>query len=310
MADNNNNNTIQVAVRALPQVGYAAAIATTTDSTLTLQAKSSNDWDLLQRHADWLESPDGLLGQISLVYPHQALVLALPDGAEARVSVVLTNAAANTKPKKNAEGNLLDASQCAWPEEKEEDTTHSDCHDGYPPCRRIVANTEIIVSPPSVSDTADANETVANFTLQPARQDYSPDALGFHHELLLMTSEEEETTGVVVRPMASCPPGTALLHPDDHVRVVATATVFPSSAPAGAARYVRVEHKTTTHPADAGDDEFLSSHLVRLEESGEVEQGHVGKSSYCRHRVQYCSSRSRGLSRRNKNHANTDRSDE
>ena len=107
-------------VKALPCVANATSVQ--------LDPLSGQDWELLQQHADQLESGD-FLQQISLVYPNQILPVQVGPGRTAMVRVLSSAHAVDD--------------EILWPREQQVES--------LPPCVRLVAQTEVVVTdPPSV----------------------------------------------------------------------------------------------------------------------------------------------------------------
>jgi hypothetical protein len=217
----NGNFHGRLRVRALAAVLYATEV--------TVQPVSGHDWRLLQRHADWLET-GGLLAQISLVFPNQVMVLSLPGGDTARVRILSVTS---------------DTAASLWPQAEDSmDITQ------YPPCRRIVAETEVVLLPKI--DDAEALGTIEEYWLHPAQQDYGTAMRQLHMQLK------------TARPLVACPPGTVVLPQTD-------AGWNDGSRPC----YARVSAVGGTD--NTGDtDDFLSSHVVRIVCSDEVEKNRIG----------------------------------
>lgn len=129
-----------------------------------------------------------------------------------------------------------------WPAVEEEEETV------LPPCRRIVAETEIVLLPKEEEEHASSGRKEC--WLQPARQDYGAAMIDLHRQLSSP------------RPLVTCRPGTAVLSSVDGW----------DKDPL----YARVSVVRRDENNNA-DDDFLSSHFVRVVLSDEVRKGQIGK---------------------------------
>jgi hypothetical protein len=146
-------------------------------SEVLVEALSAEDWACFQRHSEWLEG-GGFLGQVSLLYKGQAITIKLPDGTKAGLCVI--------RVEKEEDDSV-------WP------TSDSTLENSFSNCRRLVADTEIVVLPGSWQ----SQDHLSTFNLQLALEDYSLSMQQVHSRL------------PKAPPLVPCPPGTAVLNPSD-----------------------------------------------------------------------------------------------
>lgn len=149
---------------------------------MTVETVRASDWQQLARHSDWLEA-GGLLQQVSLVYSHQQVQIALPDGSVARARIM------------SMVDENDDQHDSVWPSQQQQDNaTHR--HNAFlPPCRRIVADTELVLMSGAAKE-----DDLPTFELQAAKEEYTRSMQHFHAALNKAP------------PLVSCSRGTAALH--------------------------------------------------------------------------------------------------
>jgi hypothetical protein len=166
-----------VTVQALPMIPHGTRV--------NVEPVTVDDWELLQVHAEELES-GALLHQISLIYPNQRLSLRLQrDRIQVVVKEILT----------------LQDEDSIWPSTAE-DANDEASSQAAPPCVLLVQDTELIVSPkprPKLN-----NDWSAPLRLVPCQEDLSSSMLELQKQLLLAKQCDQ----LVI------PPGCVLVHPE------------------------------------------------------------------------------------------------
>lgn len=212
-------------VRVVPRVHTAHKV-----TVETLSSSDDDDWTRLQRYADWLED-GGFLRQVSLVYHQQDISLRLPDD-DAIVTV-------RVRHVNDEEDSTV------WPRRKDEYDTKNDSD-----CHRIVANTELILLPPTAA-AADDN-TMSSFRVKPAREDFCESM-----ERLYTRLDGSSSPSLV-----SCARGSVVLNPRN----------WPSGNPYGSVSMV--EDSSSAEPGR------LKSCMVRVQISDSVPKDCIGKSVF------------------------------
>lgn len=193
---------------------------------VTVETLSAQDWERLSQLSDWLEE-GGFLDQVSLVYANQQIEIALPDGSVAHVRILNVE---EDSPRGQASS--------LWPNEASFETMS----DSIPPCRRIVADTELVLLPSALDDQSIS----PTFQLQAAKEDYSFSMQRLHRAL--------EATS----PLVSCARDSVVMNPSDWTE---------------SHRFVRL---STVGEASNG---FLDKILLQVEFSASVKPKYLGKCS-------------------------------
>ena len=191
-----------------------------TAKEVTVETVSAQDWTRIRQYSDWLEE-GGFLRQVSLVYADQEISVRLPDDSVARVRILNID--------KETNGTSI------WP--------HDDDYTNETMCRRILADTELVLLPAAAAE----DNTDTTFRLQAALEEYS---LSMQQ---LYTRLDESPTRVC------CSGGTAVLHPDD----------WPGESPYGSISIV-----------GESAEGCLKGYMVRVEVSEYVKKNYIGKSFY------------------------------
>jgi hypothetical protein len=87
----NVKNVMKVTLRALPMVKNAAAV--------TLEPLSTHDWELLEIYAEQLEEST-LLGQVSMLYPHQILPIQIQTSIQTTSSSAVATSSSGVRTEK------------------------------------------------------------------------------------------------------------------------------------------------------------------------------------------------------------------
>ena len=179
-------NTIELPPSLLPQETFVLVSVVSVvrvAKKVTVETVRAADWQQLARHSDWLEE-GGLLQQVSLVYPHQQVQITLPDGSVARVRILSMG------------DENDDQHDSVWPGQQQQDNARHRHNKYLPPCRRIVADTELVLMPGAANE-----DKLPTFELQAAKEEYTRSMVHLHAALNKAP------------PLVSCSRGTALLHP-------------------------------------------------------------------------------------------------
>eukprot|EP00977_Amphora_coffeiformis_P021796 scaffold9936_cov156-Amphora_coffeaeformis.AAC.3 len=209
-------------IRAVPQVKAAKEV--------TVEALSAEDWTRIQHYSEWLED-GGFLRQVSLVYAGQEIRVHLPDD-----SVVWVRTLRVDKEADDASTMIL------WPEDADDDHHHQS---NETLCRRILADTELVLLPATVEGGNNTPETI--FRLQTAFQDYS------------LSMQKLYTRLGQVPELVSCSNGTVVLHPESWC--------------------VESPYCNISIVGESSEG-FLKSYNVRVEVSEHVKKDCIGKSLY------------------------------
>lgn len=132
--------------------------------TVHLEPLSANDWELLEIHADELES-GSLLSQVCVIYPNQRLPIRL--GRYGDIAWVKVLAIGFERLGLDIESD----SDSEFSYDGFNDLSEKLCHD----CLRLVANTEIVIAPKMRSDDSPERSSfpICNLSVYPTNKDYS-----------------------------------------------------------------------------------------------------------------------------------------
>ena len=183
--DDKTNNSIFVTVQPLVYIDNA--------SELFVDPLTVDDWELLQSNAVALE--DGrLLQQISVVYSGQVIHLSMPNGTMASLVVLPQNFESN-------ENSI-------WPKDAAVSTgsTDSTPRRRRNPCYRLLADTQIIVTPKKQRSIQPIQYPILQ--LIPTRQDYE-----------MIDPAMIPLTEQLQMKLVSVPQGSMVLHPNTLARI-------------------------------------------------------------------------------------------
>jgi Peroxisome biogenesis factor 1, N-terminal len=202
MKDNNSETLIGVSSALDIPRGIIVSVKALTyvDDAIQcfIEPMTADDWELLEAHADWLEG-GGLLQQVCVIYPDQILALTVGRNDLARVRVLRS-----TFSQKNDHCNKL------WPDAYDSNSS-TKSRLSVAPCLRLVADTNVIVSPKK-RETTKLSKCNHQLRLNPSEHDYCNTLNWKALNTLTLPSHK----------LVSVLPFSVVVHPDIASRLIGT----------------------------------------------------------------------------------------